>query len=78
MDQNQGVVIQGLDLLDIIKFIARKNKKYQAMLLNDLEEVLPADSEEYKKVRKLFLDCFNNYTRSVLRAIFGDVEHLMS
>jgi len=78
MEENRGVVIQGLDLMDIIKFVARKNKKYQAMLLNDLEEVLPPESEEYKAARKLFLDCFNNYTRSVLRAIFGDVEHLMN
>lgn len=74
---DNGVVIQGLDVLDVVRFIGKKNKKFQAILLNDIEDVLGSDSQEYKLVRKLILDGFNNYTRSVLRVIFGDIEHLV-
>ncbi len=65
-------VIQGLDLLDVVEFVSKKNKKYQAILLQDIEEVLGRDSEEYLAIRKLILDSLNNYTRSVLRVIFGN------
>lgn len=78
MEKNtQGVIIQGLDLIDITTFISKKNKKFQAILLADLEEVLGRDSEEFAIVRKLVLDGFNNYTRSIVRAIFGDIEFMV-
>jgi hypothetical protein len=67
-----GKVIQGLDVMDIIAIIGKKNRKYQAVLLGDIEEVIGKDSEEYLKIRKLILDSFNGYTRSILRLIFGD------
>ncbi len=67
----QGQIIQGLDLIDIIKFIYHKNKVFQRVLLDDVESVLGKDSEEYKQIRKLILDSYNNYTRSIVRAIFG-------
>lgn len=76
------VVIQGLDVIDVIKFIGKKNKKFQAILLGELEDYFPIDpitrkrSDEFFLIRKLFLDGFNNYTRSVLRVIFGDIEDL--
>jgi hypothetical protein len=41
------------------------------MMLNDLEKILDKNSEEYAKSRKLVLDGFNNYTRSILTIIFG-------
>ena len=77
IEKMQGVVIQGLDLMDIVTFISKKNKKFQAILLADLEEVLGKDSEEFALVRKLILDGFNNYTRSIIRAIFGDIEFMV-
>jgi hypothetical protein len=46
------------------------------MSLQELETILPADSEEFKMIRKLFLDGYNDYTRSILRIIFGDIEYL--
>lgn len=80
MDNTQGpdrdVIIQGLDLLEVIGFIAKKNRRYQAMSLQDLEEIIPKDSEEFRKIRKLFLDGYNDYTRAILRIIFGDIEFL--
>jgi hypothetical protein len=67
-----GNIIQQLDLMDIIFFVGKKSRRFQAVLLQDIEEVLGKDTEEYTKVRKLVLDSFNNYTRSVLRTIFGN------
>lgn len=77
MTGDRGVIIQGLDLIDIVTFISKKNKKFQAILLSELEETLGRDSKEYTLVRKLVLDGFNNYTRSIVRAIFGDIEYLV-
>jgi NADPH-dependent 7-cyano-7-deazaguanine reductase QueF-like protein len=66
----------GLDAIDIVNFINKKGKRYVATTLQDLEEIIPKNSEEYEKVRKLFLNSFNDYKRSVCRAIFGtDLEY---
>ena len=72
----KGVVVQGLDLVDIITFISKKNKKFQAITLSEYEEILDRNSDEFKAIRKITLDNYNNYTRSVVRAIFGDVENM--
>jgi hypothetical protein len=70
-------VIQGLDSLDIVSFIGRKNKKFQAIMLQEMEDILGRDTPEYIAIRKLVLDGFNNYTRSMMRAIFGvDYEYM--
>lgn len=77
-----GRIIQGMDLIDVLKFIARKNRKFQAVILTELEEIfdnskidgLGRDSKEFHLIRKLFLDGWNDYTRSVMRTIFGDIE----
>ena len=69
-----GVIIQGLDLQEIIGFIEKKNKKYQAITLSEFEEVMDRNSAEFRAIRKVTLDNYNNYTRSLVRAIFGDVE----
>lgn len=71
-------IIQGVDILDILHFIAKKNKRFQASFLKELEVILNPRSEEYKLIRKLYLDSQNTYTRSILRVIFGDVEDLIN
>jgi len=72
-----GEIIQGLDVVDIQHFVGRKNRKFQAVILNEIEDVLGKDTEEFQKVRKLILDGFNEYTRSILRIIFGnDLENV--
>lgn len=71
----KGVVIQDIDVIDTIDAIHTKNKRFQAILLSDLEDVLDRNSPKFRIIRKLFLDAFNNYTRSTLRAIFGDIEY---
>ena len=72
-----GEIIQGLDVVDIQHFVGRKNRKFQAVILNEIEDALGKDTEEFQKVRKLILDGFNEYTRSILRIIFGnDLENV--
>jgi hypothetical protein len=74
MYNSKPILIQGVDLLDLIGYITKKNKKSQAIVLSQLEGILGRDSAEYLKVRKIFLDTMNDYTRSVLTTIFGDIE----
>lgn len=75
----RGVVVQGLDLMDIITFVSKKNKKFQAISLSELEEIIDKEKypEIYREVRKLILDGFNNYTRSIVRVLFGDIEYMI-
>ena len=40
-------IIQGLDLLDLIPQILRKNKKFQAILLQNTEELFAENNEEF-------------------------------
>jgi len=71
-------IMQDIDILDTLRFIAKKNKRFQAGFLKDLEMILDSHSSEYKSIRKLYLDSQNTYTRSILREIFGDVEDLIN
>lgn len=71
----KGTIIQNIDSLDIIDFLTVKNKRVQAIFLSELETLIDPKSEEFTKIRKLFLDCTNNYKRAVLTSIFGDVEN---
>jgi hypothetical protein len=70
------ITIEGLDMIDVVKYISRKKDKFIAIVLADLEEYMDKDSNEYKFVRKLFLDGFNDYTRSIMRTLFGNIEGL--
>jgi len=70
------VIIEGLDVIDVVRYITRKKDKFLAIALAELEETMDKDSNEYKYVRKVFLDAFNDYTRSILRTIFGNIEGL--
>jgi len=70
------IIIQGLCLEEVMGFIHRKSKRYQAISLNDLESVISKDTEEYSRIRKIILDGYNEYTRSVLNVIFGDIEYI--
>ena len=66
-----GNVIQGVDILDYIYAIDKENKKFQAITLQNLEDLIE-DKETYKVARKIVLDSFNSYTRAIIRDIFGD------
>lgn len=72
--ETEGRIIQGLDLIDVLTFVGKKNKRFQAVMLGELEMILDPKSDDFRLVRKLILDYWNSYTRSILRVIFGDIE----
>lgn len=65
-------VVQSVDVLDLISFINRKKKLHQKLMLDTIEQVMDLNTDEYKIVRKAILDHTNEYSRSVVTAIFGD------
>lgn len=68
--------IQELDTMDLIRGIGRKNKKMQAILLQELEKRMDKNSPEYEEFRKILLDESNNCARAIVRLIFGDIEYI--
>ena len=72
MSKETGVIIEGLNVLEIVKFLGDKNKKYLAITLNNIEDVLDSSSEEYALVRKEVLDGFNEFSRAIVEVLFGD------
>jgi len=71
------VVIEGLDLVDTLSFTEKKKNKFIAIMLADIEMHFPKDTDEYAIIRKVVLDGMNDYTRSLLRVFFGDIEGLV-
>ena len=69
--------INGLDVKDVMSQLKRRSGRYLALLLSDIEEEMVHEPECYQVVRKLILDAFNDYTRSIVRVVFGeDIEGL--
>lgn len=68
------ITIEGLDVIDVIKYITKKRNKFLAIVLAEIETVVPKNSENYKIIRKAILDGMNDYTRSLMRILFGQVE----
>jgi hypothetical protein len=68
-----GIFIQGFDLMDLVGTIHIKTKKTQAALLSELEEILQ-DQQKYAQIRKIVLDSTNDFTRDIIRDLFGDVS----
>jgi len=67
-----GILMQGFDLFDVVSYMGKTNKKYQATLLADLERLV--EPEVFPQVRKLVLDSSNNYLRAIVKEIFGGIE----
>ena len=73
-----GIIIEGLDMIDVISRASKRKDKFIAIMLSELEELMDKDSNEYKIVRKIILDGMNDFTRGLLRIFFGDIEGLNS
>lgn len=67
----ENKIIEGLDVLDIVRLIDKKSRAYQAIMLQDIELIVSKNSPEFSRIRKIVLDNTNEYTRSILRAVFG-------
>ena len=75
--ERKEVIVSGLDLIDVIELTDKKLKKYIAITLQDLEETFQergVDESHFKFFRKIVLDGYNNYTRSLMRILLGDIE----
>jgi hypothetical protein len=72
-----GDVIQGVDFIEVVKKVGRKNRKLQAKLLQRLELEIDKDTLQYSDLRKFVLDETSSFTRAVIRDIFGDIEFLL-
>lgn len=70
-------IVQEVDILVTIRGIGKRNKKLQAVILQELEKHIDKSSTEFDGMRKFVLDEVNNYTRSIVRDIFGDIEFLI-
>ena len=64
-------IIEGLDIIDVVNHIDKKSRSYQAIMLQDIEQIISKDDPKFGKVRKVILDNLNEYTRSLLRMLFG-------
>lgn len=65
--------LEGIPEVEIVKLINKRKKRYCAIALNDLEEEI-GKNEDFTKIRKIFLDNMNGFTRSVFTVIGIDVE----
>lgn len=55
--------VNGLALIEAINHIDNQKKMYSRLALDTLERQLPPD--EFKRVKKVFLDSFNDWGRSI-------------
>lgn len=69
------IILQQVDIVDVVEFLSRKNRQYQATLLSNLEQIYDPSDKRFKEARKLVLDSTNNFHRLVVRTIFGDIEN---
>lgn len=51
--------------------IRRKKNQRLAAMLDELENILPPESDEFQAVRKIVLDFFNDYYRDVVKLLLG-------
>jgi len=70
-------IVQEVDLLEVIRSVGKKSKKHQAKILQELEKHIKKGTPEFEEFRKFFLDEQNNFTRAVMRDIFGDIEYML-
>lgn len=68
------VIIEGFNVMDIVRNIDQQAKKSQAGLLGTIEQLI-TDDDLYSVVRKAVLDYTNEFARSVVKSILGDVDY---
>jgi hypothetical protein len=65
----------GLDILSILSILERRKGTYLSLLLDDLELLYKKGDPQFADVRKLVLDYFNDYYRSLIKVVTdGDIE----
>ena len=74
MSDKEGIILEGLDIVDVIRITSKKKDKFLALALQELEERAGLSQQQFKVVRKVLLDMANDLHRSELRALLGDIE----
>jgi hypothetical protein len=69
-----GIIFESINVIDVVEFLIRKAKKFEAVALSDFENILIDKPEEYEAIRKVFLDTMNNYVRLIMKTLFDDIE----
>lgn len=69
----KSIKFNGLDDFDLVKIVGTKKNAYLKLALESLERE-GLEKESFLNVRKIFLDNFNEFERSILRVFIGDVE----
>jgi hypothetical protein len=61
------------EVWDLLKFLKKQKDKHLAVMLDDLETILPPEEreKEFQLIRKLVLDHINDYHRTVYRVVLG-------
>lgn len=72
-----NIVVQEVDILGMIRTVGKRNKRLQAIILSEAETLFGKDTPAFSKFRKLVLDQTNEFTREVVRDVFGDIEYLL-
>jgi hypothetical protein len=72
--EHTKIILEGFDVFDTVSFISRMNRRYQATLLSQVEDLIGRNHADYPVLRKLILDSTNEFTRSVVKNIFGDID----
>lgn len=63
---------KNLEVIDLMNYMDKKKRLHQKLILTELEKHFDPTSYEFKSIRKVVLDSTNDFSRSILRAIFGD------
>ena len=64
-------IIEGISIYDTVSFVQKKNRISQRHFLTALEQILDKDSAEFSRIRHLYLDSQNAYTRAIVNDLFG-------
>jgi hypothetical protein len=61
------------EVWDLLKFLKKQKDKHLAVMLDELEIILPPENseKEFQLIRKLILDHLNDYHRAVYRVVLG-------
>lgn len=66
------ITINGLDAISSLSILEKQSRKFQKLVMNDLETVLDKTDPNFPLIRKIIFDYFSEFTRSVERLFLSD------
>jgi aryl carrier-like protein len=66
-----GRIIQGIDPIELIRLVDKRKTVHQRVMLNELEKIIDPNTNTFKRIRKLILDNSNDFSRTIIKEIFG-------